>query len=803
VSKTYGRSSSCALALLIAIPLTAGTASAEPAAEEEPPAASITPPQAIREVQPIPPEHGSEAPPASLLIELTVLPDGTVEGARVIDPFGTEWEQAALDAVSAFTFEPARRNGEPVAVTIRYRMSFGSTTAAPPAGRAPAPDPTQQQTSPASPPTNAVPPAAEQDDDLVFDAEASVQAPPREPTRRTVSGPALTQVPGTRGDAMRAIEMMPGVARTPTSDGFPILRGAAPYDSQALIDGHAVPLLYHMSSVTSTYNSKLLERIDLYPSNFSARFGRVYGGIVEAITREPKRDRLHATLELSMLDSSALVEAPVGEGTSMALAARRSNIDFFFSQIVPDDAFDVVAAPLYWDYQAVVASRLSEAHRLQLSAFGSNDRVELILSDPAASDPVIRGAIEAEVGFHQLRSELVSDLGKGVSQKLSLMLGYVMQDQSIGATMSGHFDWWQARLRSEWSIPVVPEATVIFGADVAADHLTGDHRGTRPPQLEGDPDMYQPNVTQGTVTIQRVKRTLDPAAYVEAHLRPHTKVLLVPGVRTDYFSSVSAWSLDPRFSARCELADSLALKGGVGWFTQAPLYYEDLPDIGNPNLKPAHALHTSIGAEYAPLEELDLGVDAFYKHLYDRVVGTEGGAPPFFVNDGSGRIHGLELLAKIRPTARTYGFLAYTLSRSERRDHDDAWRLFDYDQTHNLSVAAHQELGAGWRTGARFRLVSGNPMTPVVGSVYNANVGVYQPLFGAVNSERNPMFHQLDLMVEKTWRLGIVDLSAYLDLQNAYNAQNQEGFEYSYDYTRKRSYSGLPIFPNLGVRGEL
>jgi hypothetical protein len=184
-------------------------------------------------------------------------------------------------------------------------------------------------------------------------------------------------------------------------------------------------------------------------------------------------------------------------------------------------------------------------------------------------------------------------------------------------------------------------------------------------------------------------------------------------------------------------------------------------------------------------------------------VATAGGRPPRFVNAGEGRIVGGELSAEVTPQEGTFGYLAYTLSRSERRDLDGRWRLFDQDQTHILTLAAGHDLGAGWELGARFRLVSGNPTTPVEDSVYDARSGVYVPVYGAVNSDRDPAFHQLDVRVEKRFRIGTGSLAVYLDVQNVYNAQNQEGVRYSYDYREKEAVSGLPFLPNLGLRGEL
>jgi hypothetical protein len=120
-----------------------------------------------------------------------------------------------------------------------------------------------------------------------------------------------------------------------------------------------------------------------------------------------------------------------------------------------------------------------------------------------------------------------------------------------------------------------------------------------------------------------------------------------------------------------------------------------------------------------------------------------------------------------------------------------------------LSLALGYELGAGWHAGARFRYVTGNPLTPVVGSFYDAGSDLYYPIYGEHNEERDPAFHQLDLRIEKGFQIGSGKLAIYLDVQNVYAADNPEGFTYSYDYRERKPTTGSPFFPNLGLRGEL
>jgi outer membrane receptor protein involved in Fe transport len=241
----------------------------------------------------------------------------------------------------------------------------------------------------------------------------------------------------------------------------------------------------------------------------------------------------------------------------------------------------------------------------------------------------------------------------------------------------------------------------------------------------------------------------------------------------------------------------------VGLFAQPPQFQESNAELGNPDLEPSTTVHTGVGAEYQPIDDLFLSTDFFYKYLWDVVVGSEFGSAPFFTNDGEGRIYGMELMARVDPRGRFFGYLSYTLSKSERSVRGGPWQPFDFDQPHILTISGVYRLGRGWEAGATFRLVSGNPSTPVVGSSYNDDAGQYSPVFGKLNSVRNPTFNRLDIRIEKLWRFKAWRLALYLDMQNIYNATNQEGLVYDSEYRESAPIRGLPILPNLGIRGEM
>ena len=759
-------------------------------------------------------------PDVGVTFAITVSERGKVTEAEVVESAGPLLDEAARSAIMAFEFEPARKGGQPVAVRLHYRYVFTPPSEEPEAAPQ-APDaaalagdanaaPAEQSEAPSAkdvvpltaPVRQTVAASEVPIADESYSAVAEVEAPVREVSRHTVEQQDLTKIPGTSGDALRAIEVMPGVARTSIASGDPILRGAAWNESRSYIEGATVPLLYHLGGVKSAFNSRLLSRVDLYPGNYSASMGRGVGGVVSARIRDPQRDRPHALAEVSVLDSMALVETPIGKDAAVAVAARRSNIGFFYDAFAPKSGFSVTAVPTYYDYQALGAFQLSRHHQLRVMGYGSHDALELLFANPSDFDPAIRDSVATSIGYHRLQAALRSELSSRLTQNVQVTLGYTQRHQVMGSTHAelGQYDWMS---RGEWNIRASDSLRIDLGYDVEASSLSGYYVGNRPPQAEGEV-MNGGASSEAVIDVSNLNRinAVRPAGYAELEWRPMQELLVVPGIRVDRYSDQGAWTVDPRLSMRYDVAPRVSLKWGVGIYSQNPQYYELLAALGNPQLRPYNAQQLSAGIEHRPADTLSWGLEGFYKHLQNRVVSTPGGTAPYFINSGVGQVYGVEVFARYADQ-HFHGWLAYTLSRSERQDRGDPWRLFEQDQTHILAIAGNYDLGRGWEVGGRFRLTSGNPYTPVTAAAFDGKTGTYQPINAAPFSARNPMFHQLDVRVEKTWSMRQWKFSCFLDLQNAYNAKNYEGFDYSYDYQKRQAIAGLPLLPNFGVRGEI
>jgi TonB family protein len=646
---------------------------------------------------------------------------------------------------------------------------------------------------------------------------------PREVTKRTLQKREIDRIPGTNGDAIRSLQNLPGVARPPSILGVLLVRGSAPQDTQTFVDGTPVPLIYHFGGLSSVVPTEMLDRIDFYPGNFSAQYGRVMGGIVDVSLRSPKNDgKYHGMLQADLVDARGLVEGPVPftkNKVRFAAAGRRSYIDAWLGPTLSAAGASVTQAPVYYDYQLLLETNPTPSSNLRFAFFGSDDSLALIADQPPPGEPALSGNVGLHTGFNRLQLRYDNDIDEKNRIAGVLALGKDELDFEVGPFFF-FLDLYTITGRAEYTRRVSKGITLNAGLDIFTSYADISYRGPtlpRPGEPQGGPFSTRP-----PIEAKLGDWFVFPAGYVELEIAPSSRAKLVPGVRVETFSAAEGVYVSPRVNGRVDIAQGYprtTLKGGLGVFTQPPQFQEAIPPFGNAGLSANRALHYALGAEQDITRNIELSVEGFYKQL-DRLITAapdpRGGGTDYR-NIGKGRIFGGEFLLKYKADDRFFGWIAYTLSRSLRTASPNVEeRPVSFDQTHILTALGSYRLGNGWEFGARYRIVSGNLVTPNVcnfeepgcvpnraNSLYNASVGNYVALpYSGPASERLPLFHQLDLRVDKRFRFKTWQLSFYLDVQNIYNNQNVEGVNYNFNYTTRAYTTGLPILPSFGMRGD-
>jgi hypothetical protein len=351
---------------------------------------------------------------------------------------------------------------------------------------------------------------------------------------------------------------------------------------------------------------------------------------------------------------------------------------------------------------------------------------------------------------------------------------------------------------------------------VGTDGLYGAYDAdTTTPPLPRAGEIPDPVASRQLVHQKLDGYVFQPGAWVEAVVKPRPGTKIVPGLRYDYTGILGFSTLDPRLCAFQRLSEATTLKAALGMYQQPPDHNlgQWTAALGNPELGPERSVQAMLGAEHRFTDALGLDVQLYYKwldHLLFQSTRTveRGGqqVPERWNNSGYGRTYGVEILLRHDLTRTFFGWVAYSLSKSERRSRlwpaDQGFRPSPFDQPHHLVAVASYKWPYDWVTGVRLQFSSGNRLTPVTSSVYDADADIHFPIPGAFYSELGPSFFSLDLRLDKRFVFKLWTLSVFLDVQNVTNNLNAEYFFYNYDYTVRAPVRGMPIFPTVGLKAE-
>jgi TonB family protein len=651
----------------------------------------------------------------------------------------------------------------------------------------------------------------------------------REVAQRTLTLNEVRRIPGLGGDAVKVIMALPGVARSAFNLGTPVIRGAGGGSSRFFLDGVKLPNLFHFGGLTSTYNSTALESVDLYPGGFGTRYGGALGGIVEIKGRKPKTDRIHGYLDGNLLDASFLVEGPISKKVSFLVAARRSYIanvmSFVLDKAGAELPFTVV--PYYWDYLARADFDLVKSNHFYLTLFGAKDAMDLVSND-------VRGG-SARIDAETNRAKMSQYFHMGIfgwdwalSDKLKNELRYSIEYDNVGVSVFGAMS-----IKGDGLEHYLRDQLTCTASDVVKMNAG----------LDFDMYPYDLNLTltsgQGVIVPDASHYFFGPiGVYANLEWKPVKRLLLIPGIRYDYYPELiydgsvvpEFWNYrsfnnnrgisgEPsvRLTSKYEIFPGQRIKGSLGTYNQTPQPLGQAIDTawGNPYLPAEKGSQYVAGYEWQISDLISLDAQIYYNRQWDnaRQASSKDIAAKRtekYFGDGKSRMKGFELLLKHDQGKRFFGWLSYSLSRSERSVYESyRWAIFEEDQTNYLQLIGSYRITPSNELGVRLRYVTGNPTTPISGVDYfDATSRRYVPKRGELNSDRMGPYLSFDVRYEKkvvykTWLWSI-----YLDVTHAENLFNKgyrspefSNYQWNYDYSNKEVFSDITR-PALGLRVE-
>lgn len=626
--------------------------------------------------------------------------------------------------------------------------------------------------------------------------EIADRAPPPSATASTlVTRDMIRGLPGGGQDALAAVRSLPGVGQAPpTAGGRLVVRGSAPEDTRLTVDGISVPFLYHAFNNTTILPVSAVAGIEYTPGGFGVEEGRATGGVVALATDDTIPERPTGQASISVLEVGAQASAPLSRTVSVAASLRRSTVDLIAPYAVPEHVMvGFTTAPRYYDGQLRLDYHAGEHDKLALLALVSSDALGVINKDP---DSELPSAFSTDSRFARLIASW-KHRRAGVDNRLVGALGADRWNAEIGIDQNVDGSNRSATLRDDLRVELAPWLAIRTGAIVELADTRIDALAILPPS-EGLPPG---RIDQ--IPIRRIDSRHDAnygAVYVATDLLPAKTTTISPGVRVERFAHLTTTRVSPRITAR-HRTGPFTLTAALGRYARDLDSAEGIPR----DLRPERATHGTLGGELVVAEGVTASLAGFYTHRRDLVVEDAANTDPEtlpFKSGGTGRSVGFETL--VRATrGPLFAWLAYTFSRSTRRDDPEAaGRPFAYDQTHLVTAVGSFARGP-WRLGARWQLATGVPYTEITGAAYSEELQHHVPIFGKPLAARFEPTHQLDLRVERTWQRRGYRIAVFADLGNVYRRPRVLRYHYSDDFMTRKPVADMMPLPSIGVRGEL
>jgi len=291
--------------------------------------------------------------------------------------------------------------------------------------------------------------------------------------------------------------------------------------------------------------------------------------------------------------------------------------------------------------------------------------------------------------------------------------------------------------------------------------------------------------------------------------------------RDELLNSKVFTRLSPRLGISFPVSDKTQLHVNYGKFYQRPnlnnLYinYNFLAarvsagsyyPFASPNLEPEQVTQYEAGITHQLGFNTAIGITAYYKDVQDLTQIFHQNATPyaydFYANTDYGTIKGIDFNLVMRRMRNLKLNVNYTLSWAtgtgsySQSTYNIAWKNpgntpkitnpLDYDQRHNITAVIDFRTGKGegpmvgnyyplenLSINTIAQLASGTPYTPTL--IYDAareGISVDQRPTDAINSANLPWTYNVDLKIERKFRVGQFDLTPYLWVQNVFNAEN-------------------------------
>lgn len=620
---------------------------------------------------------------------------------------------------------------------------------------------------------------------------------------RTIGIAEIERNPGGNRDISSVLRSFPGVASTPAFRNDIIIRGGSPGENRFYLDDIEVPVINHFQTQGASggpvgiINVNLIREVNFLSGAFPANRGNTLSSVLDFRQIDGNSEKWRFRFTVGSSDAGFKADGPIGKKTSLIVSVRASYLQLLF------DVLKLPFLPTYFDYQLKYKVRFNPKNELSIVSLGALDIFKL--NKDANETPEQRyllGILPVNNQWNYTIGAVYKHYSKNAIHTFVLsrnMLNnrvykYEDNDETDPSKRVLDYNSQEAenKFRYENTIRIYGYK-INVGMNLEYARFTNNtyNRINTPSGIDTIIINSRLNLYSGGLFAQVSKNFFND------------KLSLSAGFRFDN-NSYNAEMANPlnQFSPRISMSLTLIRKWywnvSVGRYYQRPSY--TVLGYGDENgllINQSQALryiscdHIVTGVEYNPLASTKITVEGFFKFYRDYPFslrdsislanlgadyGVVGNVPAESRTEG--RAYGLEVLIQQKLYKGFYGILAYTFVRSEFKDKNGLFVPSSWDSRHLFTLTAGYKFKRNWEAGLRWRLVDGQPYTPYDISTSSLKpvwdiTGQGIPNYNLLNTQRIPVFHQLDLRVDKVWYFKKWSFNLYFDVQNVYNWKSE------------------------------
>ena len=663
--------------------------------------------------------------------------------------------------------------------------------------------------------------------------------PPPALSRKRILGRELLRIPGAANDILRGLTTLPGIGIPNDLIGILYIRGSEPDSNLYYFDRTPLGYPFHGGGLLSTISSEIIDDVDIYAGGYGAQFGLGSQNVLDIHTRAELHKRWRGKFNLNFLYSEGILEGRIGKKGYAYVAARRSYLDLIVGLFV-DDRFPYFADTQFkyvhtfgknhflWVNAFAATDHFSTVGEVtKITPAEELNGYEYAPGMEVADVKIWSPSIFFENGFDgqgiHLRSHFTDKLTSHFSLTRSANFlnvefrnpvdirreGGDIHFPTDPITLSAKFDTYTVQvnvpvwtLREDVTYRINPRFQLEPGlllsfspANSFEDSQEAQFRSLGTVRTEIVVTKSRERDTEGAQTQSgrrsRVERVFEgmKAAHdefghdffrAEGYLQGRYKIFsflsVALGSRLDYLDLTEEVSIQPRGSVTLELPIGSHLRFGYGHYGQSPKPYQVLAKEGNPALKSSLTQHWTLDVEHKILPQTELKLATYYKNA-DKLItkhNTEN-----YLNQGKRYIAGAEAFLRHRVPDRFFGWISYSLTHAEQRDHPNTnYKPHLFDKTQIVSIVANYNFTPNSEIGAKWQYLSGTSEAPI-----NSITLVQDPITRGLNpllanAEENfnvqlQPYHKLDIRISHKWKVAGTQIGGFLDILNIYNRKNK------------------------------